>query len=159
MFSILHSEFEPGRKPSKEHWHCDFGHDYESCRCHLELREYGQDESVYRSGDHPSTRWGVDGRSYSISKGQGVSQMVSAFKDYSMRGLGLAMSAAELAQINEDRLGRLYADGTPMLPLKETPGLRIISPTKAGDGYWNYEKMARQTEDVMCALRVLEPDI
>ena len=26
---VLHPEFEPGLKPSREHWHCDFGHDYE----------------------------------------------------------------------------------------------------------------------------------
>ena len=65
-------------------------------------------------------RWGVDGRSYSISKGQGVSQMALAFKDYSKRGLGLAMSADELAQVNEARSGRFYADGTPMLRLKES---------------------------------------
>ena len=103
---VLHPKFEPGKKPTKEDWHCDFGHDYEGCRCHLEAREYGQDESVYRSGDHPSMRWGVDGRSYSISKGQGVSQMASAFKDYSKHWLGLAISVDELAQVNEARWGR-----------------------------------------------------
>ena len=46
-----------------------------------------------------------------------------------------------------------------MPQLKESPGLRIIGPTKAGDGYWKYENMAAQTEDVMQALQVLEPDI
>ena len=50
-----------------------------------------------------------------------------------------------------------YHDKTPMLPLLESPGLRIINPTKAGDGYWNYEKMAYQTEDVIDALGVLDP--
>ena len=34
-------------------------------------------------------------------------------------------------------------------------GLRIIEPNKAGDGYWNHENMAAQTEDVMHALQVL----
>ena len=46
-----------------------------------------------------------------------------------------------------------------MLPLKESPGIRIIDPTKAGDGYWNYEKMATQTEDMMHCMLILEPDI
>ena len=46
-----------------------------------------------------------------------------------------------------------------MLPLLESPGLRIIDPTKACDGYWNYEKIDTQTVDVMHSLRVLEPDI
>ena len=157
---VLHPLFEPGDKPPKEEWSCDFGHDYEKCLCHLELREYGQDESVYRSGDHPSMRWGIDGRSYAINKSQGQSEMASAFKDYSKRGLGLAMSTQELVQVNTARNGKHYFDGTPMLPdLKESPGLRIINPTKAADGYWNYEKMAVQTEDVMHALQVLEPTV
>ena len=70
--------------------------------------------------------------------------MVSGFKDYSKRGIGIEMSANELPQVNLCRAGNVYADAntTPMLPLLESPGLRIIDPTKAGDGYWNYEKMA-----------------
>ena len=47
-----------------------------------------------------------------------------------------------------------------MLPnLKESTGLRIIDLTKAGDGYWNFKKMANQTEDVLHALHILEPHI
>ena len=63
-----------------------FKHEYNTCKCHLELNEYGQDEYVYHSGDNPSSRWAVDGRSYAISKSKGVSRMVSAFKDYTQRG-------------------------------------------------------------------------
>ena len=75
--------------------------------------------------------------------------------------MGIAISANELTQVSLCRAGNVYAnaDATPMLPLLESPGLRIIDPTKAGDGYWNYEKMATQTEDVMHALQVLEPNI
>jgi len=69
------------------------------------------------------------------------------------------MSTSELAKVNIERNGRQYIDNTPMLPLLESPGMRIIDPTKAGDGYWNYEKMAYQTEDVMHAMTVLEPNI
>ena len=59
------------------------------------------------------------------------------------------------------RVGKFYAnaDSTPMPQLKESPGIFILDPTKAGDGYWNYENMEAQTEDVMHALQVLDPDI
>ena len=157
---VLNPLFEPGQKPANEDWCCNFGHDYEQCLCHLEGREYGQDESIYRSGDHPNRRWGIDGRSCTISKSQGISQMASSFKDYSKRGLCLAMLADDVTRVNNARSGRFYADAIPMLPsLKESPGLRIINPTKAGDGSWNYEKMARQTEDVLWALQVLDLNI
>lgn len=156
----FHPSFSPGEKPTKANWNCKEGHAYGNCLCHCELREYGQDESIYRSGDYPSSRWGLDGRSYPISKSQGVSKMVSAFKDYSKRGMGLYMSAAELAIVNTARVGITYrCDGEPMLPLLESPGLRIITPTKAADGYWDYTKMAIQTEDTMHSLDVLEPEV
>ena len=75
--------------------------------------------------------------------------------------MGLIIYANELTQVNLQRVGKFYvnADSTPMPQLKESPSLRIIDPTKAGDGYWNYENMAARTEDVMHALQVLEPDI
>ena len=79
---VLHPLFAPEHKASEDKWNCSFGHTYVQCNCHFELREYGQDESIYQSGNHPSMRWGIDGRSYPISKSQGISKMVSAFKDY-----------------------------------------------------------------------------
>ena len=87
--------------------------------------------------------------------------MVSGFKDYSKRGMVIAMSTNELTQVNLCRAGNVYAnsDATPMLPLLESPGLRIIDPTKAGYGYWNYEKIATQTEDIMHTLQVFETNI
>ena len=85
--------------------------------------------------------------------------MASAFKDYSKRGMGIAMSAVELAEVNASRELTKYTNTNQMLPLVESPGLRLIDPTKAGDGYWNYEKMEKQTEDLMHALEVLEPEV
>ena len=61
-------------------------------------------------------------------------KMVTGFKDYSKRGVGLAMSAEELIKVNTCLVGKFYDDTTPMLSLLESPGLRIIDPTKAGDG-------------------------
>ena len=62
--------------------------------------------------------------------------------------MGLIMSANELTRVNLQCVGKFYAnaDSTPMPQLKESHVLRIIDPTKAGDGYWNYENMAAQME-------------
>ena len=148
----LHPLFKPGEKPSAEDWKCEYKHTYEQCKCHQEIREYGQDESIYHSGDVPDSRWGIDGRSYAISKSKGVSRMMSAFKDYSKRGMCLKMTKDELDCVNFSRVTK------GMKELNESPGCVIIDPTKAGDGYWNYEKISAQTQDVIHAMDVLEPD-
>ena len=66
--AVLHPLFKVGVKSHVDDWRCEFKHEYDTCKCHLQLREYGQDESVYHSGDNPSSRWAVDGRSYAITK-------------------------------------------------------------------------------------------
>jgi len=157
--ATLHPSYTPGTKPAEGEWKCDFKHTYKNCKCHLELREYGQDDSVYNSGDNPSSRWGIDGRSYAISKSKGISRMVSVFKDYTKRGLCLAMTAEEFQKVSDGRIRKQYTDGTNMESLEESPGICVINPTKAGDGYWDYNKIARQTENVMDALDALEPNI
>ena len=83
-----------------------------------------------------------DAYRFLAGKSQGIPKMVSGFKYYSKRGMGLAMSAEELIKVNTCRVGKFYDNTTPMLPLLESPGLRIIDPTKDGDGYWKYEKIA-----------------
>ena len=82
----------------------------------------------------------MDGRLYPISKSQGISKMVSAFKDYSKRGLGLKLSSDKPIEVNTCRIGKFYRNNVTMLPLTESPGLRIIDPTKAGNGYWNFDR-------------------
>ena len=133
----FHPLFSPGPKPAIEQWNCEFKHEYEKCKCHLELREHGQDESVYHSGDNPSSRWAVSGRSHAISKSRGVTRMVSAFKDYSKRGMCLKMNEDEIKEINSAREGKKYMDeeSTPMEPLKESPSIIVIESTKDADGY------------------------
>ena len=79
-YAVLHPNFVPGPKPPEDEWKREWKHDYARCKCHLELREYGQDESTYNSGDNTSSRWAVSGRSYAINKSKGVARMVSAIK-------------------------------------------------------------------------------
>ena len=103
----LHPSFTPCMKPVLGEWGCDI-HSYEECKCHLELREYGQDESIFRTGETSSRRWALDGRSYAIKKGMGTSRMASVFKDYSEHGVGLNFSIEELESINVWRVGKFY---------------------------------------------------
>ena len=101
--------------------------------------------------------WGLMVNHTQSSRHMEILKMVSAFRDYTTCGMGIILSSEELALVNPARNGKLYTDGKPMLPLLESPGICIIDPTKAGNGYWNYEKMATQTEDMMHTLSILEP--
>ena len=163
---VLHPDFDGAGtdKPPAVDWYCHI-HEYNVCKCHLELREYGQDESIFKSGETAARRWGLDGRSYAQKKGMGTSRMASVFKDYAQHGVGLQMTEDELEKVNQYRKNKYYQtrelDGTvvPMEGLTESPGLKIIDHSKAGEGYWNYQKMARQTEDVIVAMDVLQPNL
>ena len=73
-------------------------------------------------------------------------------------GMRIAMSTKELVEVNASRVLTIYTNTNLMLPLVESPSLRIIGPTKAKYGYWNYKTMDTQTEDLMHALEVLEPE-
>ena len=54
---VLDPSFTPGIKPALSELSYK-EHKYNVCKCHLNLREYGQDESIYRPGDHPTSQWG-----------------------------------------------------------------------------------------------------
>ena len=69
------------------------------------------------------------------------------------------MSSNEVEIINSHRMINKYDNGSVMNPLKESPGFVIIEPTKVADGYWDYEKMSTQAQDVMHSLDVLHPNV
>ena len=104
---VLHPCSLPTAKPSQSEWTCPF-HDYEVCRCHLELREYGQDKSIFRSGETSSRRWAVNGRAPILKKSTGYSRMASVFKDYSNLGVGLEMTEEQLQVENDWRKDKFY---------------------------------------------------
>ena len=72
------------------------GYTYINCKCHLQLREYELDESVYHSCNHPSSRWKVNGRSHPINESRGVLRHISTFKDCRMREMCLKMTPEEI---------------------------------------------------------------
>ena len=110
-------------------------------------------------------RWALDGRSYALKKGMGTSCMASVFKDYSEHGVGLLLLTDEdLEKVNDWRKGRFYKtkiDGKQieMKQLNESPGMRVIDHSVAGEGYWNYNKMAIQCEDAISTMDLLRPHL
>jgi len=83
-------------KPLRADWSCDHRHSYETCRCWQPALSTGQDESIYHNNEQSKVVWAVDGCRPIRPKEKGKGAMDSAFVD-SARGLGLPMSAEELA--------------------------------------------------------------
>ena len=88
--------------------------------------------------------------------------MDSVFKDYSKHGVGLLFSKQELESINERRDGKFYKtkinwQKKEIEPLMVSPGLRVIDHSMAGEGYWNYLKMAIQIKDIITSIEFLRP--
>lgn len=73
---VLHPSFTPGIKPVIGKWKCSI-HNYDDCKYHCELREYGQDESIFRTGETSSSRWALDGRSYAIKRNRHITYGIS----------------------------------------------------------------------------------
>ena len=125
----LHLKCAPGDNSVEEDRKCEWNHKYEVCKYHLAVREYGQDESVYYSDNHPSSRSLVSGQSHAMSKSKGLSRMISAFKDYSSCGMWLRM--------NHDDRTDIDGEGGE---LKVSPGIVVIESIKDTDKYWIFEK-------------------
>ena len=127
------------------------------------LLRMGQDESIYKAHQFPSGGWMCEGATVLRPKTEGVGDMVSAFADCA-RGFGLEMSDAELAEVNAKRRGTNYwsldsamnINGTHEKPqLNEPPGVRFLEYGKNKEGYWNFDHMALQMEDVLDCVAVI----
>ena len=106
----LHPLHLPTAKPVRSEWACPHGcHEYDVCRCHLEQAHMGGDESAFDTNAQPHRRWGIDDRSYKISKSRGGTVMAAVHKETSTgRGFALKCTAEELALVNEYRVGKYY---------------------------------------------------
>ena len=155
-------------KPPRDEWKCLFGHEYEVCKCHLALNHYGQDESIYKAYQLSSRVWTMNGVRGLRKKCDGPGEMVSSCQD-DLRGFGLPVSAEELQKLNEWRRAR-YGPESYMsrggLPAEKTdllmsPGHRFLNYGKAEgkDGYWTYELLAKQTDDVLDLFECLHPNL
>jgi hypothetical protein len=129
----------------------------------------GQDESAYSQYRFSSKSWkGPNGESKLLPKSDGETIMCSAF---SCRGFGLGrtLTKEEIVAINMKRTetrplylsveSSTYLTGnTEKQPIKDnSPFVRFFEVGVEKEGFWSYNHMALQTEDLVDCLQVLYP--
>ena len=134
---------------------CKWGHVPDRCLCHREIVRCGQDESIFKANALPRRCWIIAGQINMAKKTEGVGEMASYFIDEEF-GMGLPISDDQLARVNVYRRNR--ADGGDITPLDISPGRRYLEYGKNRDGYWGYEDIAKQVNDVIDMYETLRPD-
>lgn len=128
----------------------------------------GQDETVVSQFSFSSSAWiGSNGASLLLPKSQGESLLCTAFASRSF-GLGRYLSPEELETRNKFRTDtrpnyistksaiRVHGKGEkPNLTSESNPFLKYFQPGNDKDGYWNFDLMALQLEDLCDCLIVL----
>ena len=134
---------------------CKWGHVPDRCLCHREIVRCGQDESIFKANALPRRCWIIAGQINMAKKTEGVGEMASYFIDEEF-GMGLPISDDQLDRVNVYRRNR--ADGGDITPLDISPGGRYLEYGKNRDGYWGYEDIAKQVNDVIDMYETLRPD-
>ena len=128
----------------------------------------GQDEAIYKQFLFLSKMWtGPKGERALLPKDEGTGVMISAFinREY---GLIKELDQHTLDLVNERRYGTRYADEEaamdvygsslkPQLSKDKSPFLTYFDYGENKDGYWDYNHMVLQFEDVIDCLKVLHP--
>ena len=130
-----------------------------------ELVIFGQDEAIFRTTHLNTNVWYIDGQASLRSKGMGVGVMVSSFNSYQF-GFGMKITNEQLTSVNTHRNGQNYVEEAATFlngsaakpPLSESPFLRLLEHGQGKDGYWTYNHMVLQLEDVIDCMTVLYPD-
>jgi hypothetical protein len=128
----------------------------------------GQDESAFSQYSFNEKMWkGPSGESKLLPKGMGKTLMVSAFQSRAF-GLGRGLSTEELEEINNRREGTEYISVEAAMQVNNetakprltnnSPFLRFFDVGVDREGYWDYNHMALQTEDLLDCLLVLFPN-
>jgi hypothetical protein len=131
---------------------------------------FGQDECIFKQYNMSKKGWTApDGRKALVPKDEGQGVMVSSFVSREF-GYGMSLSGDDLDKVNRARtkgVRRYYKDEksaiaklgtTKKAPLTESPFTRFFEYGQNNDGYWTYESMVLQLEDVVDCLTVLYPD-
>ena len=96
----------------------------------------------------------------------GVGVMVSLCISYQF-GFGMKLTNKQLTSVNTHRNGQNYVEteaatflngSSAKPPLSESPFLRLLEHGQGKDGYWTYNHMVLQLEDVIDCMTVLCPD-
>jgi hypothetical protein len=130
----------------------------------------GQDESAFSQFSFSSKSWqGPDGQSQLLPKSAGDTIMVSAFQSR-VFGLGRLLTEEEILKINRFRSNQrskylseeaainVVGDITKKPITDNSAFMKFFEIGLEKDGYWNYQQMAIQTEDVVDCLQGLYPE-
>ena len=128
----------------------------------------GQDECIFKQFLIVKKQWTFlpDGTAAANPKDEGMGIMLSSFvsRDF---GYGYPLSAQQLATVNEYREGKQYKDKNAALevmhtinkcPLTSSPFIQKFDYGINSDGFWNYNHMVVQFEDVVDVLKALHGD-
>jgi hypothetical protein len=129
----------------------------------------GQDEAIYKQFLFLSKMWtGPKGERALLPKDEGAGVMISSFinREY---GLIHKLEQPILDLVNERRYGERYADEEaamdvygsslkPQLSIDKSPFLTYFDYGEHKEGYWDYNHMVLQFEDVIDCLKVMHPD-
>ena len=144
-----------------------------SVRCQSNSRPVimiGQDESCFKQYSFSKRCWvGPAGEMKLLPKTDGYTQMVSAFCSRSF-GFGIVLSEEELKIVNERRQSNEWGRYTSSKEAIEingtdkknvlTDSLTLVRFFDVGineEGYWNYNQIALQVEDVFDVLAIKYP--
>ena len=175
----IHHDFSVGSKKMRE-YHIDSHPSFCEMTPQLSIRRnpnnrpllmIGQDECVFKQYSFSKKCWkGPGGEFKLLPKTDGCSKMISGFvsRDF---GLGLTVTATELTMIYERRSSPHWGEYLSEQAAIEIYGcnhkmeiedkhtlLRFFDVGVNEDGYWNYNHMALQVEDVFDILSVKYPD-
>eukprot|EP00733_Pompholyxophrys_punicea_P000119 Pompholyxophrys_punicea_v1_NODE_18_length_5920_cov_44.741176.p1 type:complete len:649 gc:universal NODE_18_length_5920_cov_44.741176:695-2641(+) len=140
------------RRSSEAATKCRYDHDPLVCKCSRQAYHIGQDESIYKAYLAPSKEWSVGGLKTLRKKHDGPGEMVSGFQD-EVRGFGFPMTSTELENFNLVQKGKGKAE------IAGSPGLAFLSYGKQKEGYWNFEKLASQTSELIDVFEFLYPEL
>ena len=127
---------------------------------------FGQDESIFKQYSFSSSSWSCpDGTKQLIPKDDGNGLMLSSFVSREF-GYGMLLTETQLVIVNEYRKGKHYSDVDASImklgsslkrKLTESPFVRQLEYGARKEGYWTYESMVIQLEDIVDVLIVLYP--
>jgi hypothetical protein len=128
----------------------------------------GQDEAIFKQFSFLSKMWtGPKGKRPLLPKDEGAGNMMSLFIDREY-GLVQELDQYTLNPVNAVQHGARYADkeaamdvnGTfvkPQLPAGTSPFLTFFDYGENKEGYWDYNHMVLQFENVVDCLKVMHP--
>jgi hypothetical protein len=128
----------------------------------------GQDEAIFKQFSFLCKMWvGPNGERSLLPKDEGAGVMISSFISRE-HGLIQAIDADTIHSINETRQGARYADEEaamevygsslkPLLSTSKSPFLTFFDYGENKDGYWDYNHMVLQFEDVVDCLKIMHP--